>query len=154
MASKHGTTQERPSVAVKIQLRAGINDRGKQAQHYVYQITGLNTQKVATVNKRTGASTVYDWLQSAVKPYGRTDVDKDGHFAERYSLTNGVYRVTQPNAEYIGWPVTEFAVVKDGQIRKVTENEARALFGLAPKVVTGKSATPRLAAEEPGVVSF
>src|SRR5437660_6783267 len=44
-------------VKVRLELRAGLNDVGKQSRSYVQQITGRNEAKTPS---RTGI--VYDWL--------------------------------------------------------------------------------------------
>jgi hypothetical protein len=134
------------SARVTLSIRAGINDKGKQSRSYVQQIMGPNTAKAPSANGQ-----VYDWvIGNADKPgtnfskLGRTDEDKAGHFKNKFSVGDGIYRIVRPNETYTGWPETVFAIVKGGQVQTVDQNAARAAVGLPP-VAVGKAKAERLA---------
>lgn len=140
---KPSSVKLQASPRVKLSIRAGINEKGKQSRSYVQQITGKNEKREASANGQ-----VYDWvITNAGKPgsnfekLGRTAADEDGHFENRFVLGDGVYRVVRPNETYTGWPETVFLKVHSGKVDRIDQNAARAAFGLPPVMATSKSAS-------------
>lgn len=140
--SSKPTVKLQTSPRVKLSIRAGLNDKGKQSRSYVQQITGKNEAKTPSANGQ-----VYDWLiVNAGKPgsnfekLGRTAADEDGHFSNRFELGDGVYRIVRPNEAYSGWPETVFLKVHKGTTERIDQNAARATFGLPPVTIASKSA--------------
>lgn len=137
---------------VKLDIRAGLNDKGKESRSYVQQITGPNKDKTPSASGQ-----VYDWLiVNAGKPgsnfskLGRTEADTEGHYRNRFELGDGIYRVVRPNESYSGWPETVFLKVHAGKVARLEMNEARAAVGLAP-VAIAKAKTSRLEEDDEAI---
>jgi hypothetical protein len=147
--AKHGRTQETPSVEVILNLRAGLSaprpsdGRSVETRSYVQQITGANIAKTPTV-KQDGSSVVYEWNLATVPAMGHTARNAEGRMVRKFKVGNGVFKLVQPPQTYSGWPVTTFVRVIGGQTEVLSENAARAAFGLAPKVAakTSKATLP------------
>jgi hypothetical protein len=160
------STATKSAVKVRLSLPAGLNDKGKETRVYVQQITGANPHKLPTVSPN-GSVNVYDWtIRNAGKPeetvkapdgtsvklpaasfvkLGRTESDETGMYRVKFELADGIYRVVRPNVDkrtaegrFTGWPETVFLKVSGGKTETITQNEARASFGLAPVVIASK----------------